>query len=178
MVLFVRVGNMRIVVTALFMLAIFGRTAGAQPAHARPDVYVTIASATDHTPGEQAIDRARNAETIRRVLLDALSRTPQLTSTVADVRRFGLDVRKIDIDVVQLRVERSGEDVVVSAQVRLVVCDDRGRMLSILSGGATARRPARLVRAEQLADLRRDALEGAVHGMFAPLRTHLLRASV
>jgi len=166
---------MRQLALAVFVLWLANRTAVAESA--RPEIFVTITSASDHTPNTNPGERVRNADTIRRVLLAALARTPELTSTVADVRRFGLDVRKIDIEVVQLRVDRIGDDISVSAQLRLVVCDERGRMLSILSGGASARRPARVARGD-LDQLRRDALEGAVHGMFTPLRTHLLRPSV
>jgi hypothetical protein len=153
-------------------------TAGAEPAHARPEIYVTIASASDHTPGAHPSERVRNADTIKRVLLLALARTPSFRARWQIFAGSGLDVRKIDIEVVQLRVDRTRDDIEVTAQLRLVVCDERGRMLSILSGGASARRPARVVRAEQLVELRRDALEGAVQGMFAPLRTHLLRPAV
>jgi hypothetical protein len=166
--------RLAIAVVVLWLAAHAARADFAQP---QPQIFVTISSAVDHTPGSPS-EHARNADTIRRVLLSALARTPQLTSTVADVRRFGLDVRKIDIEVVSLRVARIGDDIEVSAQLRLVVCDEHNHMLSILSGGASAKRPARLARADQLDGLRRDALEGAVHGMFAPLRTHLLRPSV
>src|SRR5262249_31883290 len=158
---------MRRMALAVFVLWIANHTVAADPA--RPELFVTIASASDHTPGANAVERARNADTIRRVLLSALARTPELTSTVADVRRCGRDVGKIDIEVVGLRVDRTGDNVEVAARLRLVVCDDRGRMLSILSGGASARRPARVARGD-LDQLRRDALEGAVHGMFTPLR--------
>jgi len=168
---------MRRLAIAVVVLCLASQSAGAEIAQAQPQIFVTISSAIDHasaTPNE----RARNAETIRHVLLTALAHTPQLTSTVADVRRFGLDVRKIDVEVVTLRVNRVGDDIEVSAQLRLVVCDEHNHMLSILSGGASAKRPARTLRPDKLDELRRDALEGAVRGMFAPLRTHLLKPSV
>jgi hypothetical protein len=168
---------MRRLAIAAVVLCIAAQPAGAETAQPQPQIFVTISSAVDHTPGTVS-EHARNADTIRRVLLSALARTPQLTSTVADVRRFGLDVRKIDIEVVTLHVDRRGDDIEVSAKLRLVVCDEHNHMLSILSGGASAKRPARTFRADQLDELRRDALEGAVRGMFTPLRTHLLKPSV
>lgn len=168
---------MRRLAIVAVVLWIAAHSAGAEIAQSQPQIFVTISSAVDHSPGTPS-EHARNADTIRRVLVSALARTPELTSTVADVRRFGLDVRKIDIEVVALRVDRIGDDVEVSAKLRLVVCDAHNHMLSILSGGASAKRPARTFRADQLDVLRRDALEGAVHGMFAPLRTHLLKPSV
>jgi hypothetical protein len=62
----------------------------------------------------------------------------------------------------------------VGAELRVVVCDAHGRMLSIVTGRATVSAPSRGAR---IAELREQALAEAVGAMSRSLQSQLARAS-
>jgi len=90
-----------------------------------------------------------------------------------DAARWGLDPRMIDISVVKLDVVQSGSYMEVEAELRLAISDDKGKMLSFLSGGAKVQIPMAKYKAKFLPTMRKDALEGAMRGMFDKLLAHL-----
>src|SRR5689334_11368622 len=93
---------------------------------------VTIASASDASPGVlDAHVRKRHGAIVRRALLDVLHRSG------ADVRHAGIAPRQIDAAIVSWHVVPSAGELTVAAQLRVVVCDERGRMLSIVTARAS-----------------------------------------
>lgn len=155
-----------------------GRKAGfgSQP-HAiesHPDLYVTINSSADDSPG--LLDkptRKVHAEIVRQSLLDQCKGAANVTSDASVAQRWGLDARHIDLSVVKIDVSQAGPFVEIEAQLRLAVSDGHGRMLSFLSGGAKVQVPRRAFDAKNLPNLRREALENAMRGMFDKLLAHL-----
>ena len=125
---------------------------------AAADSRVVIESATDDTRAPSA-ERKRNSTTLRHTL-DQLITTHSLKANA-----------HIDASVVSLTVERSDNLVIVSAQVRIAISDDTGRIHSVLSGGAKVEAPARMYRARGRIGLRNDALSAAVTGMFDKVKT-------
>ena len=109
--------------------------------------------------------RKRHAEIVRQTLLDVLRRSG------ADTRLAGIGPRQIDVAVVSWRVTPRARSTGVSAELRIVVCDGHGRMLSILTGRATVSGAP-----GQIAQLREQALAEAVLGMTATLTSQLTRA--
>jgi hypothetical protein len=75
--------------------------------------------------------------------------------------------------VTKLDVDQSGPSVEVDCELRLAVSDDTGKMLSFLSGGAKASVPRAKFKPEFLPNLRKEALEGALRGLFDKLLAHL-----
>ena len=61
----------------------------------------------------------------------------------------------------------------IDAQLRLAISDEKGKMLSFLSGGAKVQIPRKTYDAKYLPSLRKEALENAMRGMFDKLLTHL-----
>ena len=150
----------------ILALAVTGSVASAAP-RPRSERGVTIASASDASPG--VLDtraRKRHAEIVRQALLDVLHRSG------SDARHAGIAPRQIDAAVVSWRVTPRGRTTNVSAQIRIVVCDGHGKMLSILTGRATVTRAP-----GQIAQLREQALAEAVGGMTANLTTQLARTT-
>jgi hypothetical protein len=122
---------------------------------------VLIESATDATKGSRR-QRAQNTITLRRTLDDLLaSHTVNANAHV-------------DATVVSLTVQPKGKLMIVSAQVRLAISDDNGRILSVLVGGAKVEAP----RADRgrLGHLRDEAVSAAAEGMFDKLKTSLSQA--
>jgi hypothetical protein len=135
----------------------------------RSERAVTIASASDDSPGAlDAHARKRHGEIVRRAMLDVLQRTG------ADVRHAGMEPRQIDVAVVAWRVTQAAADLSVGAELRVVVCDAHGRMLSIVTGRATVSVPSRGAR---IAELREQALAEAVGAMSRSLQSQLARAT-
>jgi hypothetical protein len=155
-------------VVAISLVAAATSLANAAPA-LRIERGVTIASASDASPG--VLDphaRKRHGEIVRRALHDVLQRSG------ADVRYAGIGARQIDAAVVGWRVAQDVAQLSVSAELRVVVCDERGKMLAIVTGRARVSSP---VRSARLADLRAQALAEAVGAMSRSLPPALARAT-
>ena len=140
----------------------------------RPDLYVTIKSSSDDSPGKlDKATRATNADTLKNALLDSLKTAPQVTMTATDAQRWGLDPRELDLSVTKLEVNTTGGYVECDAELRLAISDESGKMLSFVSGGAKVSIPKGKFDPRYLPNLRKEALEGALHGLFDKLIAHL-----
>ena len=139
-----------------------------------PDLYVMVKSSSDDSPGKaDKPTRKQNAEVVKEALLESFKTAPQVTMTASDAQRWGLDPRTIDLSVVKMDVETNGGYVEIAAELRLAISDDKGKMLSFLSGGAKVQIPAAKFKGQFLPNYRREALEGAMRGMFDKLLAHL-----
>lgn len=147
------------------------------PAHAmepHPDLYVLINSSSDDSPGgADKATRKLHADIIRRVLTDRCRNEVSVTSSAHDAERWGLDARHIDLMVTRLEVASTGEVVAIDAELRLAISDDKGRMLSFLTGGAKLDVPVAKFDPKYLPGMRREVLENAMRGMFDKLLAHL-----
>jgi hypothetical protein len=159
-------------VTAKPMRAGFGSAPRTMPA--RPDLYVVVKSASDDSPGRlDKKTRKGHAEIVKATMLSSLRGEPTVTSTAADADKLGLDPRALDLSIVMLEQRINGNYIEIEAQLRLAVSDRRGKMLSFLSGGAKVQVPRRSFNASYLPQVRREALENAVRGIFDKLLRHL-----
>ena len=133
-----------------------------------------IRTSTDDSPGRtDKASRKRHAEIVRHSLMAQCQNADNVTSRRAEAARWGLDLRQVDLSVVKLDLHRSGGYMEVEAQLRLAISDDKGKMLSFVSGGAKVQVPRRTYKAKYLPNLRREALENAMNGMFDKLLAHL-----
>jgi hypothetical protein len=82
-------------------------------------------------------------------------------------------MRQVDVAIVAWRVQPATDRITVSAELRVVVCDEHGRILSILTGRASVSAP----RATQITELREQALAEAVGGMSHSLQSQLARTT-
>lgn len=161
---------------ARHMTSGFGRSPHA--VEDRPDLYVTIKSTNDDSPGKaDKTARKVHGDILRSVLAESFKSAPQVTMTGTEAQRWGLDARHIDVSVVKLDVVQAGSYMEIQAELRLAISDDTGKMLSFLSGGAKVQIAMAKYRVQNLPELQREALEGAMHGMFDKLLAHLRTAS-
>lgn len=152
----------------------FGRAPRVVEAH--PDLYVLVNSTTDDSPGKaDKATRKANGEVLRRVLGEALRGAPAVTAVAAEAARFGIEERHLDVSVTRLDVSPVGANMEIAAELRLAISDRHGKMLSFVSGGAKVQIPRRTYDPRYLADLRREALDSAVRGLFDKLLAHLRR---
>jgi len=150
----------------------FGRQAHALENH--PDLFVTINTSADDSPGKaDKAARKVHGEILRQTLSDSFKSQPMVTTVATDAQKWGLDPRHLDISVTKLEVLQAGTMIEVEAQLRLAISDDSGKMLSFLSGGAKVQVPKRTFDAKYLPNLRKEALENAARGLFDKLLAHL-----
>jgi hypothetical protein len=125
--------------TAILVLALATLSSRAEAAPgSRHGREITIASSSDRSPGvldEHA--RRQHGEIVRRALLDVLHRSG------ADMRHAEITAHQIDASIVSWRVTPSPTQVAVAVELRVVVCDDRGQMRSIVTGRARVSAPMR-----------------------------------
>lgn len=142
--------------------------------HDRPDLYVIVKSSSDDSPGraDKAM-RKQHADIVRDALLESFREAPQVTLAADDAERWGLDPLHIDVSVVKLELVDDGAYVDLQADLRLAISDSSGKMLSFLSGGAKVQVLRSKFDARFLPDMRREALESAMRGMFEKLLAHL-----
>ena len=146
---------------ALLLMMLCGAAA------ADPNVRVEIASSHDDVSVDVA-SRDANRETIRQALQASLAQSPQLVATGAASRRVDLSVMSIDaID--------GDHGVELSTQLKIVISDASGKILSIVTGGAKVEVSHRAF-GSRLPAIRRQLLRDAVDGLFGPLREHLLHS--
>lgn len=150
----------------------FGRQAHAVENH--PDLYVTINTSADDSPGKaDKAARRVHGDILRQTLSDSFKSQPMVTTIATDAQKWGLDPRHLDLSVTKLEVMQAGTMIEVEAQLRLAISDDNGKMLSFLSGGAKVQVPKRTFDAKYLPNLRKEAIENAARGLFDKLLAHL-----
>ena len=115
------------------------------------------------------------AEPIIHVAVDA----PELDSTAKTRHEHAMrdalaqaapSAQRLDVAIAKLDVDVVGDNVEVCERVRVVVSDARGKMLAIVSAGATVRVPRRQFRANKLDAIRADALADAARRLAESLR--------
>ena len=145
---------------------------GHDEAHA--ELYLLVSSSADDSPGTtDKATRKGHAEIIKRVLTEQLRGEPSVTSSDVDAKRWQLDARHIDLSVTKLDTVRTAGVVEVRAELRLAISDDKGKLLSFLTGGAKEQVPAAKFDPSYVPTLRKDVLESAMRGMFQKLMAHL-----
>jgi hypothetical protein len=150
----------------------FGRSP--QAVEDRPDLYVTIKNTNDDSPGKaDKATRKAHADIVKQALNNSLRTAGQVTMLADDAARWGLDQRAIDVSVVKLDVVTAAGYVEVAAELRVAISDHKGRMISFLSGGAKVQIPQKKFNPRYLGELRKEALESAMRGMFDKLLGHL-----
>jgi hypothetical protein len=150
----------------------FGRQAHAVESH--PDLFVTINTSADDSPGKaDKAARKVHGDILRQTLSDSFKSQPMVTTIATDAQKWGLDPRHLDLSVTKLEVMQAGTMIEVEAQLRLAISDDNGKMLSFLSGGAKVQVPKRTFDAKYLPNLRKEAIENAARGLFDKLLAHL-----
>lgn len=153
----------------------------------RPELYVVVKSATDDSTAARSTkkadqktikkDKKMHAEIAKLVMSTELKATEVVTSTAKDAAKYNLDLRNIDVIITKLDTRTSGNYIEVEAQLRLAISDDRGKMLSFLTGGAKVQVKKATYNTSYLPQLRREAIENAVRGLFDKLMAHLRRGA-
>jgi len=153
-------------VTFALALIVTAGTARAGPTHV-----VTIMSASDASGQADPSVRKHHVAAMRRVL------EPAIASIDAEAHRLSRDARQLDVSIVRFELRSDGGKVYMSSELRAVISDSNGRMLTMLKASATVEVPVSRYRPSRIAELRDQALADASSGLVDSLREHVLRAS-
>ncbi|MCA9677849.1 MAG: HEAT repeat domain-containing protein [Kofleriaceae bacterium] len=159
----------------------FGDKPHAVAAH--PELYIAVKSGTDDSPttyGKAREDkkaRKIHGDLAKNVMARELVAQATVTDQAKDAKRYSLDLRNIDVIITKLETRTSGSYIEVDAQLRLAISDERGKMLSFLTGGAKVQVKKASYNTAFLPDLRKEAIENAVRGMLDKLLGHLRRGA-
>jgi len=158
----------------------------------RPELFVIVKSASDDSPKDDATgktkksskqlaqqkkDQKMHAEIAKLAMSTELKATQVVTSVAKDASRYNLDARHIDVIITKLDTRTAGGYIEVEAQLRLAISDAKGKMLSFLTGGAKVQVKKANYNTSYLPQLRREAIENAVKGLFDKLMAHLRRGA-
>ncbi len=147
-----------------------------RPIEGRPDLYIVMNSSSDDSPGKHdKAARKVHGEVLKASLASHLGRVASVTMAATDATKWGLDPLHVDLSVVKMEVNITGGTVEIDAQLRLAISDDKGKMMSFLSGGAKTKSA---YSANNLPNLRKAALENALDGMFDKLLAQLRKSDV
>ena len=147
------------------LLALFGLAAVAV---ADPVRLVRITSVTDDSGEVDAGARARHTATVSAAL------GPAVAAIDAEFARLGGEARQLDVSIVRFDLTHDDARYYLTTELRVVISDGEGRMLTLQSACATVEVSARAYRPERLERMRRDALADASAGLADSLRARLL----
>lgn len=139
-----------------------------------PELFVVVKSATDETKARLSKKtRQHRAAALRDFLLAELdaNRSVTLSSPVAQERE--LSPYAVDLSIVKLDRELSGPYVEMVCEVRVAISNERGKMISILTGGAKVQVPRKSFRRKYETQMKKEALENAVKSVHQDLITYL-----
>ena len=147
------------------------------PLEDQADTFVLINSSTDDSAGKaDKKTREANAGILRDFFMTQFRANPAVCTTAEDAKKLGLTARHLDLSVVKLEVVTTATHIELEAQLRLAISDDKGKMLSFVSGGAKVQVAKNKYNPKYMPNMRRDALEGAARGLYdkllAQLRDH------
>lgn len=139
-----------------------------------PTAYVVLETITDRSPGKaSAKRRASRASSVRSYMVEDLQASPSVTMEADTARELGLERYTVDGTIEKLDRRVRGGFVEIVCQLRLSISDQRGRMLSFLTGGVAVQVPQGTFRYEYEPQLQKEALEGAARKVNRDLMAYL-----
>lgn len=139
----------------------------------KPEVFVVLKSTADDSKKTRKRARKKHEKRMRTVMAGTLGRTPGVTMNPEVASEHKLSPYYIDLSILDFKRRTSGPYVEVECELRVAVSDKRGKMLSILTGGAKVQVPKRTFRRIYEAKMRGEALDNAVEGIQRDVVSHL-----
>ncbi|HUH02879.1 MAG TPA: HEAT repeat domain-containing protein [Kofleriaceae bacterium] len=142
-----------------------------------PTIFVAVRSAADESKEPATVkERKSRANSMRGYMLAELRARQDVTMSHGEAEALALAHNSIDLSITKLdRVER-GRYIEIECEIRIAISNERGKMLSFLTGGAKVQVPRVGFRAQYLPQLRQEAIENAVKSVHQDLLSYLRRA--
>lgn len=116
------------------------------------------------------------AEQMRSLLVEELQATPGITIDARLAKKLRITQYNLDASIMRFSRRTSGRNVEIECEIRLTISDERGKMLSFLTGSAKVQVPKRAFKDKYLPRLQLEALENAVKGVHQDLLAHLRKS--
>lgn len=144
----------------------------------KPDLFVSIRSAADKSRGRSSKKaRKERASRMRGLMLKELSTAKRLTTNTTIAEDLDLPVYAVDLSVTRLERVVKGPWIELQCELRIAISNERGKMISFLTGGAKVQVPKRAFRKQFEPNMRREALENAVKSVHQDLVRYLLKTA-
>ena len=143
-----------------------------------PDLFVSIRTAADDSKGRfTKKQRKARAARMRTLMTSELGSAKRLTINTAIAEDLKLPVYAVDLSIARLQRVVNGPWIEVECELRVAISNERGKMISFLTGGAKVQVPKRAFRKQFEVNMRKEALENAVKSVHQDLVRYLLKTS-
>jgi hypothetical protein len=140
----------------------------------RPTLYLVLKSTTDDSKTRVSSKlRRHHADKMRSFIQAELSAAPDVTTSEQEALAYGIERNTIDASITKLHRHVAGPYIEVECEIRIAISNDRGKMMSFLTGGAKVQIPKSLYQKKHLPKLRLEAIENAVKSVNEDLITYL-----
>jgi hypothetical protein len=144
----------------------------------KPDLFVTVRASADQAPGKATKkERKVRSEVMRTLMLAELSNSKRLTTSASIAEDLDLPYYGVDISITRLQRVVNGPWIELECELRVAISNERGKMISFLTGGAKVQVPKRSFRKQFETNMRKEALENAVKSVHSDLVRYLLKTS-
>jgi hypothetical protein len=133
-------------------------------------------SAADKSVGRaDASTRRQRAGQIKALLLGELGKHRDVTLERTTAEKLGIEPYAIDVSITKLARGEAGPYVEIDCQLRVAVSNRRGKLISLLTGGAKVQVPKRGWNGRYEGQLRLEAMQNAVKSVHQDLITYLTK---
>jgi hypothetical protein len=140
----------------------------------QPEVFVVLKTALDKSEGRVAPRaRALRAVQMRSIIVNELRRDEQVTLLSSVAVQLGIEPYSVDVSILKMDRRERGPFVEIECQLRVAVSNQRGKMLSVMTGGAKVQVPRRTFRAQYEPQFQKEAMENAVKSVHQDLIKYL-----
>lgn len=143
----------------------------------KPELLVTLKSTADKSRGRhQKRTRMQRANRMKSLMMRELRGTRSITLEAEQATEMGLPSYIVDASILKLDRRVDGALVEIECEIRLAISNDRGKMISFLTGGAKVQVPRSTFRRRYVPQMQREALENAVRNVHRDLVSFLRKA--
>ena len=141
---------------------------------ARPGFFVDLKSSIDksQTRAKRSL-RKRRASKVRALVLSELSKTEKITTNRLTAKRLALTSFAVDVSILRLKRRIRGKFVEIDCEIQVAISNQRGKMVSFLTGGAKVQVPRHSFRSEYERLHQAEALENAARSVSQDLIVYL-----
>ena len=140
----------------------------------KPEVFVVLKSTADDSKGKvKKRVRAKREARMKTVMTSTLRGAPAVTINPKLASELELPPYYIDLSILDFKRRVAGPYVEIECSLRVAVSNQRGKMLSVMTGGAKVQVPKRTFRRRYESQMRLEALENAVHGIHYDVVSYL-----
>lgn len=144
----------------------------------KPDLFVSVRTAADKSKGKSSKKARKEREgRLKRLMQTELKGSKRLTTIASVAEDLALPVYAVDLSITRLKRIVNGPWIEVECELRIAISNERGKMISFLTGGAKVQVPKRAFRKQYEPNMRREALENAVNSVHQDLVRYLLKTT-